>query len=174
MRATLFALATILLAILLWCVFVYLLVALPRERARYAEALSVSAEEAVRSESATRVRAIIQDTEVERASLRSLLQVPVIDAVKVVEEAARAGGARQVSIGEVTPIAAKNPSPAAPPSTRVGMVVQVVGTFPVLVRVISLFETLTIPATLDSFDLENTDDGWRLTARLTTAVAQIQ
>lgn len=174
MRTTLFAIASILLALILWVVFGYLVLALPRERAQYAEALAVSAQEAVRAESAARVKAIIQDTEVERASLLSLLQVPVIDAIRIVEDAARAAGAREVAIGEATPLSPKSASPAAPPTTRVAVVVQAQGTFASLVRTVSVFERLTIPATLDGFDLAETEEGWRLTARLTIAVAQIQ
>lgn len=173
MRTTLLAITTFLLAALLWGVFIYLVVALPRERARYAEALVVSAQEAVRAESSARVKAVVQDTEIERAALLSLLQVPLIDAIKIVEDAARAGGARTVSIGEATPINGKT-SPAAPPMTRVAVVVQAQGSFAALVRTISLFETLTIPATLDGFDLEKGEETWRLTARITIAVAQIQ
>ena len=96
MRTTLIAIASILLALTLWGVFGYMVLMLPQERARYVEALTVSSQEAVRAESSTRVRAIVQDTEVERAALLSLLQVPLIDAVKTVEDAARAGGVRTV------------------------------------------------------------------------------
>lgn len=174
MRTTLLAIASLLLAAVLWSAFGYLVFVLPRERAEYVEALAASAQEAVRAESSSRVKAIIQDTEVERGALLSLLQVPLIDAIKVVEDAARAGGARTVSIGEVTPVAVKAPSPAAPPTTRVAVVVQAEGTFSALMRVISLFEVLTIPSNLDSVDLEKTENTWRLTARLTLAVAQIQ
>lgn len=174
MRTTLLAIASLLLAIILWGAFGYLVFMLPRERAEYAEALAVSAQEAVRAESSSRVKAIIQDTEVERAALLSLLQVPLIDAIKIVEDAARAAGASQVSIGEATPLSVKNPSPAPPPTTHVAVVVQAQGTFPALLRAVSLFETLTIPSTLDGFDLEKTEKGWRLTARLTLAVAQLQ
>ena len=174
MRTTLIAITSLVLAILLWGVFGYLVFALPRERAEYEDALVVSAQEAVRAESSARVKAIIQDTEVERAALFSLLQVPLIDAIKIVEDAARAGGARSVSIGEATPVSVKTTSPAAPPTTRVAVVVQSQGSFAALMRTVSLFESLTIPATLDGFDLEKAEEGWRLTARLTIAVAQIQ
>ncbi len=173
MRTTLLSIASLLLAVTLWGAFGYLFFILPRERAQYAEALATSAQEAVRTESSARVKAIIQDTEIERAALVSLLQVPLIDAIKIVEDAARAGGARTVAIGEATPLSTKNPSPVAPATTRVAVVVQAEGTFAALVRVVSLFEVLTIPSTLDSFDLEETEKGWRLTARLTIAVAQI-
>lgn len=174
MRTTIIAIMSLLLALVLWGVFAYLVLTLPRERAQYVEALTVSSQEAVRAESASRVKAIIQDTEVERAALLSLLQVPLIDAIKIVEDAARAAGVRTVTIGEATPVAAKSPSPAAPPTTRVAIVVQAEGTFPALVRTVSLLETLSIPSMLDGFDMEETKDGWRLTARLTLAVAHIQ
>ena len=174
MRTTLPSIASLLLAALLWGIFGYLVFALPQERAQYEEALVVSAQEAVRAESSARVKAIVQDTEVERAALLSLVQVPLIDAIKIVEDAARASGVRTVSIGEATPVSVKTPSPAAPPTTRVAVVVQSQGSFAALMRTVSLFESLTIPATLDGFDLEKAEEGWRLTARLTIAVAHIQ
>jgi hypothetical protein len=155
-------------AILAWTGFGGLVFQVESERTDYAEALSRSEEEATRGESAARLRASVESTEAERAALESILNISILRAVEVIEQAGRAAGASDVRIGEATPVSGASEKLAA-----VSVVVNASGSFTTIMRAIALFETLPIPATLEQFELEKIDqtNTWKLTARLRVLLA---
>lgn len=157
----------LLLSLASWGGYVYLLQTLSADRAAYATALEEKKQEELRQQSTTRIQAAVRDTEVERAALDALIKVPIVDAVDIIEAAGRAAGARSVSIGGATPAGstAKELSP-------VSVIVNVEGTFPALMRALSLFERLPIPSVVEQFDVRSTENGWALSARVKLLIAE--
>jgi hypothetical protein len=154
---------TFLLSIALWGLFGYLVWQLYGERVEYVAAATAAQEAELRGESASRLRATIHDTEVERASLDGLLDIGILRAVEVLETTGRQAGATEVTIGEATPM----PLTAAPAGlTSVSIVVNMQGSFSALIRALSLYETLTIPSILEQFEMEEVGSAWRATARV--------
>lgn len=152
----------ILVAVLSWTGFGGLVWQLREQRAEYASALERSKEDALRGESAARLRSSVESSETERAAIESLVDISILRAVEVIEQAGRAAGASDVSIGEATP------SSAPEGLSAIVIVVNASGSFSTLMRAIALFETLPIPAALEQFELQKIDqtNTWRLTARL--------
>jgi hypothetical protein len=158
-----------LLSIALWGAFGYLVWSLYDERVEYVEAAANAQQAELRSQSASRLHASVQDSEVERASLEGLLDITILRAVEILETTARQAGARDVTIGEATPQAS---SATVLPS--VSVVVNMQGSFTSLVRAVSLYETLTVPSTLEQFQMEKVDDSWRATARVRVYLSSAQ
>lgn len=157
------AILSFLLTAALWAIFGYLVWTLPSERAAYATALSVASDNELRGESSSRLRAIVNDSKVERASLEGLLDLTILRAVEILETTGKQAGATKVSIGEATPVP---PAANAPQGlSTVSIVVNLEGSFVALMRAISLYETLAIPSTLEQFEMEKIDSSWRMTAR---------
>lgn len=152
----------VLVALAAWGGFFLLNGRISDGRVEYTAALERSREEATRGESAARLRATIEGTEAERAALEGLVDLTILRAVEVVEQTGEAAGAENVTIGEATP------TDAPQDLSAVTVVVNAGGSFGVLMRAASLFETLPIPATLEQFHLEKNaqNNSWLLTARL--------
>lgn len=161
---------SLILAFALWGVFGYLVWSLYGERTEYVEAATAAEESDLRGQSVARLRASVQDTEVERAALKSLLDVSVLRAVEVIETTGRQAGATEVSIGEASPQALSGKVPTG--LTSVTIVVNLQGSFTAVMRAISLYETLTIPSTLQQFELEKLGDTWRATVRVRVFLTQ--
>ena len=152
----------VVVAIVAWCGVGGLVLRIASERADYAEALSRTEEESLRGESATRLRSAVESSRAEREAIEKVFAISVLQAVEVIEQAGRAAGARNVAIGDASPTA----GPAD--LTAMDVVVNADGTFAALSRAIALFETLPIPAALESFEMEQGEQGdtWQLTARM--------
>lgn len=150
-------------AIALWCGFGLLFWALYGERADFTQAQATMEQDALRGESAARLHASVQDTLTERASLESLLDMSILKAVEMIETTGRKAGATDVSIGNASPLTgASGPKDLMPYS----IVLNASGSFSSLMRAASLYETLTIPSTLEQFELERVDKSWKSTIRL--------
>lgn len=166
----LFAWTSFALALALWGVFGLLVWSLYGERAGYVEASAAAREEELRGQSAARVRASVQDTEVERAALNGLLDVSILRAVEIIETTGRQAGATEVSIGEATPVALSGNVPAGLAS--VSIVVNLQGSFAAVMRAISLYETLMVPSQLEQFEMEKIEGTWRATVRVRVYLIQ--
>lgn len=151
------------LAVLLWGAFGYFAWHIGSARAAYAAAALETREEAARQENATRLRATIEGTELERAALEHIVKIPVLEIVQAIETAGKQAGALNVSIGE----AASAPSTPIKIGT-ISVVARADGSFVALLRTVLLLETLTIPTTIEQFEITKTDKEWHLTARLRT------
>ncbi len=161
--------SAVLAAMFLWGAFWFFDRELQNERFRYADVLATQAEEGVREEMLARLRSTVNDTVNDRADIEKLVSVRILDAVQIIEQSAQRAGATGVAIGEASPL----PSTANAPkgiATYV-IVVNAEGSFASVMRTISVFETLTIPATLTQFTLEKGEKTWRLTARLTLLIS---
>lgn len=158
-----------LLSLALWAVFGYLVWSLYGERAEYVEAAANAQQAELRGQSASRLRASVQDSEVERASLEGLLDLTILRAVEILETTGRQAGAKDVTIGEATPQGG-----SATSLTSVSVVVNLHGSFSSLARAISLYETLTVPSTLEQFEMQKVDDSWRATARVRVYLSSAQ
>lgn len=158
------------IALMLWAVFGYLVWSLYGERAEYVDAAVQAQQAEVRSQSSARLRATVHDTEVERASLESLLDLTILRAVEILETTGRQAGATEVSIGEATPA----PVGKDATLTSVSIVVNMEGSFASLMRALSLYETLTVPSTMDQFQLEKIENTWRATARMRVFLTSAQ
>lgn len=163
----LFAGMTFLVALALWGAFGFLVYDLNGARAELALAQTEAREESLRGESAARLRATIQDTEAERAALESVVKVPILTAVEAIESAGKKAGATEVSIGNASPTGAGMPEGVM----AVSVVVNARGSFAALIRTLRVFETLSLPSTVEQFELEHVDNAWRFTARLRLIVA---
>ncbi len=159
-----------LLSLALWAAFGYLVWSLYGERAEYVEAAANAQQAELRGQSASRLRASVQDSEVERASLEGLLDLTILRAVEILETTGRQAGAKEVAIGEATPM----PLGGNVALTSVAIVVNMQGSFASLARAISLYETLTVPSTLEQFEMEKVDDSWRATARVRVYLSSAQ
>jgi hypothetical protein len=157
------------LALVAWGGFAYLISHLANQRAEYVDRAAVAEQESERNESTARLRALVQGTEVERAAIESVVSVRIVDAAEIIEEAVRAAGAREIEIREASARA-----PTASGITGVSVGVSATGSFSALVRAILLLETLTLPSTLEQFELSKNEDEWRLIARLRLSLAAVQ
>lgn len=156
------AISMVCVALLSWSGFGALVWQLSVARAEYASALERSKEEALRGESAARLRTSVEGSVAEREALEQLVSVSILRAVEVIEQAGAAAGASNVTIGEATSVGTSNGL------ASISIVVNASGSFGALMRAIALYEALPIPATLEQFELEklNAQSGWRLTARV--------
>jgi hypothetical protein len=166
----LFAWSVLLLAVALWGVFGFLVWSLYGERVAYTDATAAAQKAELRGQSAVRLRASVQDTEVERAAMNSLLDLSILRVVEIIETTGRQAGATEVVIGEATPVPLTGNVPAG--LTSVSAVVNLRGSFAAIIRAISLYETLTVPSKLDQFEIEKIDNSWRATARVRVYHAQ--
>lgn len=159
-----------LVSLMLWGLFGFFVWSLYDERLEYVEAASVAQESELRGQSASRLRATVQDTESERAALASLLDVGILRAVEIIETTGRQAGATEVTIGEATPMTLSGTVPAG--LTSVSVVVNLQGSFSSIVRAISLYETLTVPSNLEQFEMEQLGSAWRATVRVRVYLTQ--
>ncbi len=169
MRTSLFfSFGAVLIAMSIWGLFGFIVTELYRERAEYRDAGELIAQEAKRGESAARLRASVQGTEAERAALKNLVALDVVRAVQVLEATAKQAGARNASVGGITPISSQL-KPGEPGVTSVVLTAE--GSFVSLMRLVALYETLAIPSTLEQFEMEYIENGWRATIRIRLLVA---
>lgn len=152
-----------------WGGFVYLTYFLDAKRTDYINLSVLAVEESERQESSTRLRALIQGTEVERAALESVMGVRIVDAAETVEAALDAAGARDITISEAN---------AGAPNTQgissVSMGVNASGSFTTLMRATLMLEALPLPSMIEQFELSEDKDEWRLVARLRLTLANVQ
>jgi hypothetical protein len=156
----------VLIAVALWAVFVLEMFALANEREAHATALANSKEILMRDESQARLKATVRDTAPEREALNKLFAPNLLAVVEAIEKTGTQAGAQSVRLGEATPHSA--PPGSLTDIQTVAIVVTLEGSFSALVRAMSLYETLAIPATLEQFEMEKTATAtvWRATARL--------
>lgn len=159
----------LLLAVGAWGGFAYLAIFLGDKRAEYADLKAVAEQESDRSESSARLRALVQGTEVERAAIESVVAVRIVDAAETIEDAVRAAGAREITISEA---AAQAPNAQGISSVSIG--VSATGSFASLMRAILLLESLTLPSTLEQFEMAKDKEEWRLVVRLKLTLAAVQ
>lgn len=153
-------------AILAWAGYGGLVWALSAERVAYAQAVESREQNLAREQSETRLQAAVRDTEAERASLESLVRVPIVATVEMIEETGRAAGMREVTVVEATP-----QTTAAKDLSAVSVVVQSQGTFAAAMRAYALYEAVPLPATIEQVELEKTEEGWNLRVRLRVLLA---
>lgn len=170
MRTSLLAWLTLILSLGLWSVFGFLVWSLYGERVEYISAAAAAQEAGLRGESVSRLRATIEDTKDARASLDALIALDILRAVEILEQAARQAGASEVSIGEAN--ASSLGSKVPKDLSAVSIVVNIEGSFSSLVRAMSLYETLTVPSTLEQFEMEKVGSAWRATARVRVYLLQ--
>lgn len=161
---------SLLASVSLWGLFGFFVWSLYSERAEFVEASTAAQEAELRGQSAARIRASIQDTEVERAALNSLVDIRILRAVEIIETTGRQAGATEITIGEATPQPLSGNAPAG--LTSVAVVVSLEGSFASIMRAISLYETLTVPSTLQQFEMEKLGDTWRATVRVRVYLMQ--
>ena len=161
MRSIITIVSLLLLAVAAWGGFGLLLYTLENDRVRYAEAAAAMKEQSSQEEYIARLRSGIQNTEVERAALESIVGLTVLQVVETIEAAGKEAGATKVTIGEATP---SGKTPQGVPS--VAFTVNAEGPFAAMVRTASLFEVLPIPVAVESFQLEKAEKTWRLTIRV--------
>ncbi len=161
MRNIIITWSLVLLTLVAWGGFGFLTWQLHAERTSYVQALSETVSKSARDEAMTRLRATLQASAYERAALEKIVGVSILNAVEVIEEAGRSAGATGVTIGEATPITG-----TAQKIGGVTIVVNATGSFTALMRTVSLFETLPIPATVEMFEVSKGESTWRLTARI--------
>lgn len=154
-------------AILSWGGFAFFVHTLNTARVAYADSAAIYEAESLRGEGATRLRAIVRDSEAERAALESIVRISLLDAAETIEAAGRTAGATNVSIGEASP----GSSSASQKLSTYTFVVNAQGSFASLTRAVSLLEALPLPALVEQFEISKTDTTWRLTARLRTTLA---
>lgn len=156
-------------AIAAWGGVVYLYTSLNAMRFEYADRVILAEQDANRQESSARLRALIQGTEVERATLESIVSVRIVDAAETVETAVRDAGAQDVQITEANAAA-----PNSQGISTVSMGVSANGSFASVLRAVRLLESLSLPSTVEQFELVQNEDGWRMVARLRLTLANIQ
>lgn len=156
-------------ALAAWGGVVYLYTSLGAMRFEYADRVILAEQDASRQESSARLRALIQGTEVERATLESIVGVRIVDAAEIVEIAVRDAGAQDVEITEANAAA-----PNSQGISTVSMGVSAAGSFASVLRAVRLLETISIPSTVEHFELVQNEDGWRMVARLRLTLANIQ
>lgn len=152
-----------------WGAFVYLTFFLADKRAEYADAKTVAEQNSERSALSARLRALVQGTEVERASIESIASARLVDVAETIEKAVRDAGARGIEISE-----ANASTPNAQGISGVSIGVSATGSFSSLMRAVLLLESLTLPSMLEQFELVKTEKEWRLVARLRLTLAAIQ
>ena len=157
---------TVGIAVLLWGGFGFVVYTLQNDRAEYASAVSAFAAESLRDESANRLRAAVRDSVAERAALGTIISLSLLDTAETIESAGRDAGATNVAIGEATPIGKPVQN-----LTQYQFVVNASGSFVSLVRAVTLFESLSIPASVEKFEISKTEKTWHLVAHIRTTLS---
>ncbi|OGG52367.1 hypothetical protein A3H16_00200 [Candidatus Kaiserbacteria bacterium RIFCSPLOWO2_12_FULL_53_8] len=104
--------------------------------------------------SAIRTRALALGTARERTQLGELLDIDVSSIVDMIEGVGKAGGAA-VTLSSALPESGGAGIAGGTPIKVIGFNVQAQGSFAALMRVAHMFETLPIPSTLKSLDIEH-------------------
>jgi hypothetical protein len=166
---SMFAWGLLLLAFAAWGGFAYLVIFLGDKRFEYADLAAVSAQDSERQESSTRLRALVQGTEVERAALESVAGVRIVDAAETIEGAVFAAGAREIAISEASV------QPANPQGiSNVSVGVNATGSFASVMRAVLLLESLPLPSNVEQFEIAQDKEEWRFVARLRLTLANVQ
>lgn len=138
---------------------------------RDAKATTVAAaqkEERARASAALLHSAVAESADV-RAKMETLSRADVVSLASTIESTGKATGAK-VHVVDVGPLPDKDAQRAAQTGVHtVGYSVEGTGTFPQLMAVVELLETLPAPTIIDQFSLSRATDaatGWRLTMRL--------
>lgn len=108
---------------------------------------------AVRYAQAIRTRALVADAAPDAAKLKDILNVDVVSASYLIEEAGRAAGVK-TRLSDAQPEGEVGTDIL--PLRAVGFVVTADGKFPDLLRAVRLFETLPIPSSVTRLDIERT------------------
>ena len=164
-RSQLFAFALLIVAIGMWGGVWFLVSTLSHERLAYADTLSLSQQEDTRGETAARVHASAEATEIERAALQNLVSVSIVQAVDTMEKAGRDAEAHDVAVSDATLLA------VAGGLSQYSIAINASGSFAAIMRTVSLFETLPFPASLEQFDISKNDKEWRITAHVRVVLA---
>lgn len=165
----------VLIALLTWAaVGVFIWTVLSDETDRITRVQS--AQEAEQKEASTlRLRAIAQDTLLNRTQLDAILDVDVISVVDMLEASGKAAGVKLV-VSSVQPEGA--PPLQGAGSAQVigtGFVVEAQGKFSSLLHAAQLFETLPVPSKVGRLDIEHINvadqkslDVWRMNVQVHT------
>lgn len=108
---------------------------------------------ALEKASAIRTHALVRDTEKQRTELNTLLDVDVVSAAYMIEAVGKSAGVA-IKLGDAVPENIPSSS-GSMPLKAVGFVVEADGKFSALMRAMRLLETLPLPSTLTSFDIEH-------------------
>lgn len=157
-------------AIAAWTGYAGLIYMLSQERIAYTETVARVEEEEFRGERAARVRTSVQSTVAGRAALEELVNITLLQAIEVIEQAGAAAGMQDASIGAATPASAPEGM------TAYTFVVDGTGSFGSVMRAVMLLETLPIPAALEEFHLgrDERESSWRLSAKVRVLIAARQ
>lgn len=161
--------ALLVLAFVAWGGFAYLTQLLGAERVEYADLAAVSAQDGERQETASRLRSVVQSTEVERAALEGVVGIPLVDAAETIEASVRSAGVREIQIS-----GASAQQGASKDISSVSVGVSGVGSFTSLVRAVLLLEQLPLPSMLEQFEIAKNENEWRLNARVRLTLSKIQ
>lgn len=159
----------VLIAIMLWSGFGVLVWQLQEVRGRVVVREEERAKQETTEATASELQALMRDTRDDRLILDQVVKTDALAAAATIEAAGRKAGVT-VSIEGAT---VSDASGASSPDLRVATVVATAeGTWPHLMNVASLFETLPFPSRVESYEFSSLDTSktqrnpWRMSARI--------
>ncbi|MFA7309437.1 MAG: hypothetical protein WC050_00880 [Candidatus Paceibacterota bacterium] len=168
------------LALVVWSGVIYGGMVILAEAASRAESASTAEQQSDRLAYAQRLSALAVDTKAQRERLDTLTHADIVTAVNIIEAAGKDLGV-SVHVSNAIPVADGSQSlPGGVQLQAIVFIVEATGSYASLTRLVSAFERLSLPSTVDQVELEynkNADTkavSWRLSARirvLTTAVS---
>ena len=163
----------LLLAILTWCavgLFVWVILTDEEDRATSVQSMQ---ETESKEASALRLYSLAQDTAQKREQLDKIFHTDVVSMVDMIESAGKTAGAKLVVSNVQTQDTPLAQTASGSPIIATGFVVEAQGTFPSIMHLVRLFETLPVPSKLDRLDVERTSAAtpgasglWRINAHL--------
>lgn len=163
-------------AILLWAGYWYLVQELSALRTLHAAEELDATQNEERARAATRIHALVRDSQTEREILENLARTDVIKAVEAIEAAGKVTGA-SVSVRSATAssLSGSAKSPSAKDLRAVEITVDAEGKFSSLMKAVTLFEALPFLSSIERLEFEEKPasvdgkkaaDAWRLAARI--------
>lgn len=163
------ALASTSLALFVWSAALFAAWKLSDEEASFVQEKASTEQEAGRDATEVRLKALLDQTERERAALDEFIKVDILKAVDYIEETGRIAGVA-LKVGDATPLAKEGNQPPGS-LNEVFLVVTADGSFAQLMHAEMLLESLLIPSIVEEVEWNKTGSGsgpglWHFTARL--------
>ena len=160
---------SLLMALLLWAAVVYGYVLVDKEKNNYSAVASNTEHETQVLAWSSRLHGLLNDSKAERTALTQTLPADVISVVDILEALDKKAGIT-VKISNAAPEYDKNAKPGS--AVPVSFIIEASGQYAQMARFLQLFSSLTIPTSIQQFDLTRQGASlWHLSARIRVLTA---
>ena len=148
---TITACISVSIALITWCVVGFFAWTINTDQIQRLETLSDAQRATIIGASSIRTHALALDTAPQRAELKKLLDVDVVEAANTIESVGKAAGV-SLKLGDALP--ETRPVSEGVTLKAVGFVVEADGKFSALMRAATLLENLSLPSSITRLNIE--------------------